>query len=329
MPEACGPSAATSPAISCPIVNGRRTPRDSSEICCPPPKSKNPSQIWTSLWHTPAASTRTTTSPPFGSGSGYSRASSGFPHSMICIARMPGVLRFSVRLVPSDQVRDASDHLVAQLRFAAPKAPQIVAQDLDHIVFIMSGLTCRVRSEEHMLHSPEWRIRCERFFHGHIDPGAGDAPCGERLNKCCLVDDTSASDVHQIGGGFHLTECLGVKEFLGLLGEGTSEGDEIGLGQEGLELGHGTHRVGHAAAGGRIAPQPDDAHIEGFGQLGEASADLPEADDKEHLAAELVLPLGEIADHAAPDPLSLVVARLGKPAAQCKDEGHRVLRDRG
>src|SRR5215469_14139996 len=87
-PEACGPSAATSPAISCPIVNGRCTPRDSSEMRRSPPKSKYPSQMWTSLWQTPAASTRSNTSSPWGSGSGYSRASSGFPHSMICIARM-------------------------------------------------------------------------------------------------------------------------------------------------------------------------------------------------------------------------------------------------
>src|SRR5215469_5253490 len=86
--DACGPSATTSPATSCPIVNGRCTPRDSSEICRSPPKSKYPSQIWTSLWQTPAASTRSNTSSRFGSGSGYSLASSSFPHSMICIARM-------------------------------------------------------------------------------------------------------------------------------------------------------------------------------------------------------------------------------------------------
>ena len=88
------------------------------------------------------------------------------------------------------------------------------------------------------------------------------------------------------------------------------------------------HRIRRAAAGGRIAPQPDDAHIEGFGELGETSANLPQADDEERFAAKLVLPLRGIADHAAPDALCLVVARLGKPAAQCEDEGHRVLRDR-
>src|SRR6202040_3140951 len=84
------PQRCHSPAISCPIVNGRCTPRDSSEIRRSSPKSKYPSQIWTSLWQTPAASTRSNTSSPLGSGFGYSRVSSGFPHSMICIASMIG-----------------------------------------------------------------------------------------------------------------------------------------------------------------------------------------------------------------------------------------------
>ena len=51
------------------------------------------------------------------------------------------------------------------------------------------------------------------------------------------------------------------------------------------------HRICRVATLGRIAPQPDDVHIEGFGELGEASADLPQTDDKEHLGAELILPL--------------------------------------
>ena len=46
----------------------------------------------------------------------------------------------------SAQIEISSDDLVAQLCFAAPKALQIVAQDLDHIVFVMSGLTRRVGS---------------------------------------------------------------------------------------------------------------------------------------------------------------------------------------
>jgi hypothetical protein len=45
------------------------------------------------------------------------------------------------------------------------------------------------------------------------------------------------------------------------------------------------------------------------------------------LAAELVLAQRQIADHAAPDSPCLVVARLGKAAAQGEDQRHRVLGD--
>ncbi len=87
------------------------------------------------------------------------------------------------------------------------------------------------------------------------------------------------------------------------------------------------HGICRVATLGGIPPQPDDAHIEGFGELGEASAYLPQTDDKECLAAKLVLPLGEIADHATPKPPCLIITRLGKPAAQCQDQRHRVLGD--
>src|SRR6516164_3200116 len=86
------------------------------------------------------------------------------------------------------------------------------------------------------------------------------------------------------------------------------------------------HGIRCSGAGGRVATQPDDAHIEGFGKLGEASADLPQTDDEARFAAELVLSLREIADHAAPKSFCLVVTPFRKPAAQCEDHGHRVLR---
>ena len=38
------------------------------EYLLPPPMSKKPSHRWTSLWHTPAAVIRTSTSVPLGAG---------------------------------------------------------------------------------------------------------------------------------------------------------------------------------------------------------------------------------------------------------------------
>jgi hypothetical protein len=43
---------------------------------------------------------------------------------------------------------------------------------------------------------------------------------------------------------------------------------------------------------------------------------------------ELVLSLREVADHTAPDPFCLVVARLGKPARERQHQCHDVLGDR-
>jgi hypothetical protein len=65
-----------------------------------------------------------------------------------------------------------------------------------------------------------------------------------------------------------------------------------------------------------------------FGKLREPAADLSEADDQQRLAAKLVLSLREVADHTAPDPLCLVVARLGKPPRERQHECHEVLGDR-
>src|SRR5215472_7888816 len=78
----------------------------------------------------------------------------------------------------------------------------------------------------------------------------------------------------------------------------------------------------------RGSPQPDDMHIEDLGEPGEASPDIAQTDDEERFAADLVLTLGEIADHSAPHPFCLIVTGLGEPAAQCEDQRHRVLRDR-
>src|SRR5205823_14879021 len=77
---------------------------------------------------------------------------------------------------PAVDAAPASNHLVAQRHFAAPEAPQIVAQNLDQIVFVTARLTCRVGGEKHMLHSPKRRVWRQRLLRRHVDAGPGDAP---------------------------------------------------------------------------------------------------------------------------------------------------------
>src|SRR5204862_6341134 len=93
-----------------------------------------------------------------------------------------------------------------------------------------------------------------------------------------------------------------------------------------VERAHRLHLVGIAAAR-RIAPQADDAHVEGLGETREAAPDISEADDEQCLAVELVLALREVADHLPPVAAVLVVARLGEAAGERQDQCHAVLGD--
>src|SRR5712671_5989401 len=54
-------------------------------------------------------------------------------------------------------------------------------------------------------------------------------------------------------------------------------------------------------------------------------ADAAEADDQQRLAAEFVLALADIRDHAAPVVLDLIVARNMKLTRHGEDQRHRVL----
>src|ERR1700733_1791537 len=55
------------------------------------------------------------------------------------------------------------------------------------------------------------------------------------------------------------------------------------------------------------------------------AADPAHADDQQGLAAQLVLALGEIANHAAPYLLVLIVARLRQAPCDRQDERDRML----
>ena len=78
----------------------------------------------------------------------------------------------------------------------------------------------------------------------------------------------------------------------------------------------------------RRAAHPDHPHVEGARQRGEAHADAAEADDHQRLAAELLLAQGPIADHAAPPPRPLVVARKMKLTRERENERDGVFRHR-
>src|SRR5581483_4507361 len=74
-----------------------------------------------------------------------------------------------------------------------------------------------------------------------------------------------------------------------------------------------------------IALEADHAHAESLGEPRQTSADAAEPDDDQRLAAELVLPLRQVGDHAAPGMLRLVVARLREATRHRQNERHCVL----
>src|SRR6185437_5599136 len=86
-------------------------------------------------------------------------------------------------------------------------------------------------------------------------------------------------------------------------------------------------RIGAIRARSRVAADPDDAQVEGTGELRQAAADPAKADNQQRLAAEFVLALGPLTDHPAPEMSPLVVTGLGETANHRQDERHRMLGD--
>jgi hypothetical protein len=127
----------------------------------------------------------------------------------------------------------------------------------------------------------------------------------------------------------HAAERIGIDQPFGFRGQRAGEGSEIGLRQQCVELGHRVHRIRVSGTGARVGAGADNAHVERLGELRKPAAGLSEADDQQRLAAELVLSLREVADHTAPDPFCLIVARLRKPARERQHQRHDVLGDRG
>ncbi len=84
-------------------------------------------------------------------------------------------------------------------------------------------------------------------------------------------------------------------------------------------------RIGAVGALLGIAADTDHLHAEGLAELGEMAADVARADDQHRLSADLILALGQIADHASPEFFVLVVARLRETTGNRQHQGHGML----
>src|SRR4029077_962447 len=88
------------------------------------------------------------------------------------------------------------------------------------------------------------------------------------------------------------------------------------------------HLVGTVDPSFGIAPDSDDAQLEGLGEPRQTPPDTAEPNNQQRLAGKLVLALRDLSDHPAVYVAGLVVARFGQPARQREDECHGMLGDR-
>ncbi len=180
-------------------------------------------------------------------------------------------------------VDDHLDHLIQQLGLAAPEPREILLHDREHIVLVAAGLACGMWRDEHVLHGPQWRGRRQRLLDRDVERGAPDLPSRERVDERRLIDHAPARCVEKIRGRLHAAERIGIDQLLGFRRQRAGEGNEIGLRQQCVEVGHRVHRIRVSGTGARVAADADHAYVERLGELRQPAADLSEADDQQRL----------------------------------------------
>jgi hypothetical protein len=117
--------------------------------------------------------------------------------------------------------------------------------------------------------------------------GAGQPALGEGFGHRRLVDQPAAGAVDEAGALLHLRDHPGVEDAGGLLRFRQVERDEIGAGQQRLQLLDLLDAEGAGALGGEIGVEGDDAHLQADGAGGDHAADIAAADQAERLAGDL------------------------------------------
>jgi len=178
-----------------------------------------------------------------------------------------------------------------------------------------------VRGEDRVRCGADARVGGDRLGREHVERGAADRPCFERVRERVEVDDLAARAVHEDRGRPHLRERGRADEPAGLVGERCVQRDDVGLGEQPVELDElGAERASETLRRERVVR--DDLHLERRGAPSDEATDAPDADEAERLAPELA------AHELAAGPLTAPDARVrGHDVAhegECQRE--RVLR---
>ena len=177
-----------------------------------------------------------------------------------------------------------------------------------------------MRGEHHLLAGAQRRVLRQRLGGEGVEAGAGEVAVIDQLQQRVLVDQATARGVDHVGAFLHLRQLLGAEDVGGFLGARDVQGDDVGPGQQGVEvhqrdgtLGGGVRRQEGVVGG--------DLHADAARLACHGATDAAEADHAEALALEFE------AGEAALRPLAGLHAGVGgrHVAGQREQQGQRLL----
>ncbi len=112
-------------------------------------------------------------------------------------------------------------------------------------------------------------------------------PDSQRLGDRRLVDEAAAGAVDEPRARLHPRDALGGEDVRGLLGLRQVQGDEVGAGEQVVEVLDALDAEGDGALGGEEGVVGDDLHLQPDGARGDHRADVAAADEAEGLAGDL------------------------------------------
>ena len=120
----------------------------------------------------------------------------------------------------------------------------------------------------------------------HVEARPRDMARFQRLGQSRLIDQPAARAVDDTYARFQLGDVLAAEDIGGLLGIGHMQGDEIGMGEQllQLDLAH-AHLLGLLLGEERIIGH--DLHLEALGPVADDAADIARADHAKRLAGQL------------------------------------------
>ncbi len=143
-----------------------------------------------------------------------------------------------------------------------------------------------------------------------------------------MIDHLAARNIDQQRPRLERGQRGSADQAFGFGRQRASQRHDIGLRERLAKVGLGDDLIGDLGLGPCRAAHADHPHVERLRQGSEAHADAAEADNDQRLAAELLLAQRAIADHAAPLPRLLVIARLMKLTRKGENERHGMFRHR-